>query len=177
MGKAEEGRMIAEAVEFDVTQLDLSRPVAGIEEIRAVNPHRFEMEMISAIVLLDPARKLIVGYKDFTPHDFWVRGHMPGFPLVPGVLMCEAAAQLCCYYTVTQKVCDPGVLMGLGGIEDTRFHRPVRPGDRLVLVGHGVKVHRRLTKFHTIGYVGRDKAFETTVTGVPIGKWEELKGA
>ena len=169
--------MTADAVEIDVTRLDLSRPIAGIEDIRAVNPHRFEMEMLSAIVLLDPARKLVVGYKDLTAEDFWVRGHMPGYPLFPGVLMCEAAAQLCCYYTVTQKVCDPGVLMGLGGIEDTRFLRPARPGERLVLVGRGLKVHRRLTRFHTLGYVGAEKVFETTVVGVPIGKWEELRGA
>jgi len=169
--------MAADALDLDVTRLDLSRPIAGIDDIRAVNPHRFEMEMITAIVLLDPARKLIVGYKDLTADDFWVRGHMPGFPLLPGVLMSEAAAQLCCYYTVTQKVCDPGVLMGLGGIEETRFLRPVRPGDRLVMVGRGLKVHRRLTRFRTIGYVRGEKVFETTVIGVPIGKWEELKGA
>jgi 3-hydroxyacyl-[acyl-carrier-protein] dehydratase len=67
--------------------------------------------------------------------------------------------------------------MGLGGIEEARFLRPVRPGDRLVLVGHGLRVHRRMTKFHTRGYVGGEKVFETQVVGVPIGKWEELTGA
>lgn len=169
--------MSAEVADLDVTQFDLSRPVAGIDEIRAVNPQRFELEMLSAIVLLDPARKLIVGYKDLTESEFWARGHMPGYPLLPGVLMSEAAAQLCCYYTVTQKVTDPGVLMGLGGIEDTRFLRPARPGDRLVMVGTGIKVHRRLTKFRIVGYVNAEKVFETTVIGVPIGKWEDLKGA
>jgi 3-hydroxyacyl-[acyl-carrier-protein] dehydratase len=169
--------MSAEVADLDVTQFDLSRPVAGIDEIRAVNPQRFELEMLSAIVLLDPVRKLVVGYKDLTESEFWARGHMPGYPLLPGVLMSEAAAQLCCYYTVTQKVTDPGVLMGLGGIEDTRFLRPVRPGNRLVMVGTGIKVHRRLTKFRTVGYVNAEKVFETTVIGVPIGKWEELKGA
>ncbi len=66
---------------------------------------------------------------------------------------------------------------GLGGIEDTRFLRPVRPGDRLVLVGSGEKVHRRMTKFRVSGYVGTERVFETLVVGVPIGKWEELKGA
>jgi 3-hydroxyacyl-[acyl-carrier-protein] dehydratase len=135
------------------------------------------MELLTAVVLLDPVRKLIVGYKDVRPDEFWVRGHMPAFPLMPGVLMCEAAAQLCCFYNVTQKVTDPGVLMGLGGIEEARFLRPVRPGDRLVLVGHGLKVHRRMTKFHTFGYVNNEKVFETKVVGVPIGKWEDLTGA
>ncbi|HEX4606831.1 MAG TPA: 3-hydroxyacyl-ACP dehydratase FabZ family protein [Urbifossiella sp.] len=169
--------MSAEVAELDVSTLDLSRPIAGIAEIQAINPHRFEMEMLTAVVLIDPARKLVVGYKDLTASDFWVRGHMPGFPLLPGVLMCEAAAQLCCYYTVTQKVCDADSLMGLGGIDETKFLRPVRPGDRLVLVGTGIKVHRRLTKFRTVGYVNAVKVFETTVTGVPIGKTKELQGA
>ena len=166
--------MTADADAIDVTQLDLSNPVADLDAIRSVNPHRYEFEMLSAVVSVDPARHRIVGYKDLSPADFWVRGHMPGYPLLPGVLMCEAAAQLCCYYTVTQKVCDPGALMALGGIEEARFLRPVRPGDRLVLVGTGLKVHRRMTKFHTAGYVGADKAFETVVVGVPIGKREEL---
>src|SRR3954451_13077423 len=102
--------------EIDLTQIDFSRPVAGPEQIREHLPHRYEMEMIKAVVLLDPARKLVVGYKDLTAQDFWVRGHMPGYPLFPGVLMCEAAAQLCCVYNATQKVNDPGMLMGLGGI-------------------------------------------------------------
>lgn len=164
-------------VGIDLAQIDFTRPVAGVEQIRQVNPHRFEFEMVTAIVLLDPQRRLIVGYKDMGPDDFWARGHMPGFPLFPGVLMCEAAAQLCCYYTVTQKVCDPGVLMGLGGIEEARFLRPVRPGERLVMVGVGEKVHRRMTKFRVTGTVTGEKAFEALVVGVPIGKLEDLKGA
>ena len=158
------------ADEVDLSSLDFSKPLAGIDEIRQVNPHRFEFEMLSGIVLLDTSRKLIVGYKDMAPDAFWVRGHMPGTPLFPGVLMCEAAAQLCCYYTVTQKVCDPNALMGLGGIEEARFHRPVKPGERLVIVGVGERLHRRLTKFRATGYVGTEKAFEALIVGVPIGK-------
>src|SRR5437868_1064419 len=117
------------AEEFDVTKLDFSRPVAGIELIRQILPHRFEMEMLTGIVLLDPAKHLIVGYKDVRADEFWVRGHMPSFPLFPGVLMCEAAAQLCCFYNVMQKVNDASTLMGLGGLDEARFLRPVRPGD------------------------------------------------
>ena len=169
--------MADESVVADLTAYDFEHPIAGIEELRAVNPHRFEFEMLTGIVHLDPVKHLIVGFKDMKADDFWTRGHMPGFPLFPGVLMCEAAAQMCGYYYVAQKVGDAGVLMGLAGIDEARFIRQVRPGERLVMVGTGVKVHRRLTRFRIVGQVGNEKAFEAVITGVPLGKLEELRGA
>jgi 3-hydroxyacyl-[acyl-carrier-protein] dehydratase len=102
---------------------------------------------------------------------------MPGYPLFPGVLMCEAAAQLCGYYVTSQKVVPDGSLMGLAGIDEARFVRAVRPGERLIVVGRAEKVHRKLNKFRVIGYVGTEKVFEALVTGVTMGKYEELKGA
>ena len=67
-----------------------------------------------------------------------MRGHMPGYPLLPGVLMCEAAAQLCSCYIVTSGLLE-GDFIGFGGMENVRFRGPVRPGDRLVLVGKGMQ--------------------------------------
>jgi 3-hydroxyacyl-[acyl-carrier-protein] dehydratase len=163
--------------EIDLSAFDYANPPIGIEQIRDVNPHRFEFEMLTGIVHIDPEKHRIVGFKNLSENDFWVRGHMPEVPLFPGVLMCEAAAQLCGYYYVTQKVGDPGNLLGLGGIDETRFVRTVKPGERLVLVGTGVKVHRRMTKFRVVGFVERDKVFETLVTGVPLGKFREFRSA
>jgi len=151
--------------------------LAGIEEIRGANPHRFEFEMLTGIVHLDPAKRLIVGFKDMRDDDFWTRGHMPGFALFPGVLMCEAAAQLCGYYYTVQKVGEADALLGLAGVDEARFIRLVRPGERLVMVGTGVKVHRRLTRFRVVGQVGTERAFEAVITGVPLGKLGELRGA
>jgi 3-hydroxyacyl-[acyl-carrier-protein] dehydratase len=163
--------------DIDLAAFDFANPPVGIEEIRTVNPHRFEFEMLTGIVHIDPTKHLIIGFKNLSTNDFWVRGHMPGVPLFPGVLMCEAAAQLCGYYYVTQKVGDPGNLLGLGGIDETRFVRTVKPGERLVLVGTGVKIHRRMTKFRVVGYVENEKVFETLVTGVPLGKKQEQHSA
>ncbi len=169
--------MSSEQLTLDLTALDFDHPVVNLEAIRGVNPQRYEMEMLSGIVHIDPQKHLIVGFKDTRHDEFWVRGHMPGFPLLPGVLMCEAAAQLCAYYFTSQSVGAPGSLVGLGAIDDARFHRPVRPGKRLILVGTGVKVHRRLTKFHVLGTVDGEKAFEVVVSGVVLGRLEELRGA
>jgi 3-hydroxyacyl-[acyl-carrier-protein] dehydratase len=164
-------------IEIDLSSFDYANPLIGIEQIRKANPQRFEFEMLTGIVRLDPEKHLIIGFKDLSVNDFWVRGHMPGFPLFPGVLMCEAAAQLVCYYYVTQKVGDHDNLLGLGAIDEARFVRTVKPGERLMLVGNGVKIHRRLTKFRVVGYVENEKVFEALVTGVPIGKMEDLRGA
>lgn len=166
-----------EAIAFDVASIDLNQCVADKTTIRAVNPHRFEFELLTAVVLIDPGKKLVVGYQDVPMDAFWARGHFPGRPLMPGVIMLEAAAQLCNYYTVTEKVVDDGVLMGLGGFEDVRFYRPVQPGDRLVIVGEGLRLNRRMTKCRSVGYVGTERVFEATVIGVPIGRLEDLKSA
>src|SRR5712692_6806954 len=91
---------------FDPAGLDLSRILVDQEGIRRVNRQRFEMEQLTAIVHIDREQNLIAGYKDVGPDEFWVRGHMPGYPLMPGVMMCEAAAQLCSYYLMTQHAFD-----------------------------------------------------------------------
>ena len=157
--------------EFDVTKIDFTRPVAGPDDIRAVNPHRFEMEMLTGIVLVDPAKHVIVGYKDLTPNDFWVRGHMPDYPLLPGVLMCEAAAQLCSYYITTQGLMH-GDFIGFGGMDNVRFRSPVRPGDRLVLICKVLRYHRRQTLFNVQGFVGTTMVFHADILGVPLSRKE-----
>ena len=75
------------------------------------------MEQLTAIVFDDVERGICVGYKDISPDEFWVRGHMPGMPLMPGVIMCEAAAQLCSYHVQTAQS---------AGRRDGRLRRPGR---------------------------------------------------
>ncbi|MCS6850268.1 MAG: beta-hydroxyacyl-ACP dehydratase [Gemmataceae bacterium] len=154
-------------VHLDPQAIDLNRVVADIDAIRRVNPQRHEMEQLTAIVLIDPERHLIVGYKDVRPDEFWVRGHMPDYPLFPGVLMCEAAAQLCSFYTASQGVM-AGDFIGFGGLENVRFRSPVRPGDRLVLIGKGVRLRRRQTVFNVQGFVQATMVFHADVIGVPL---------
>jgi 3-hydroxyacyl-[acyl-carrier-protein] dehydratase len=152
---------------LDPSQIDLDHVLADQEAIRKVNPQRFEMEMLTAIVLFDPEQNLIAGYKDVRADEFWVRGHMPDYPLMPGVLMCEAAAQLCAYY-VGSGFTRIGDFIGLGGLEEVRFRSPVRPGDRLVLVGKAIKLNRRQMIMNVQGFVGATMVFHANVVGVPL---------
>jgi 3-hydroxyacyl-[acyl-carrier-protein] dehydratase len=152
---------------FDPARIDMEKIVADQEAIRAVNPQRYEMEQLTAIVLIDRDNHLIVGYKEVRPDEFWVRGHMPNYPLLPGVFMCEAAAQLCSYYTTTQGLLQ-GDFIGFGGLENVRFRGTVRPGDRFVLVGKGIRLHRRQTIFNVQGFVGTTMVFHADIIGVPM---------
>jgi 3-hydroxyacyl-[acyl-carrier-protein] dehydratase len=154
-------------VHLDPTQLDFGRVVADREAIRRVNPQRFEMEQLTAVVHVDPSQHLVAGYKDVAADEFWVRGHMPDYPLLPGVLMCEAAAQLCSYYIVTNGL-QQGDFIGFGGLENVRFRGVVRPGDRLVLVAKGIRMHRRQTIFNVQGFVNGVMVFHADIIGVPL---------
>jgi 3-hydroxyacyl-[acyl-carrier-protein] dehydratase len=154
---------------FDVTRLDLGRIVADREAIRRVNPQRFEFEQLDAVVFVDPAQHLVAGYKDVRADEFWVRGHMPGYPILPGVLMCEAAAQLCGYYILSQKLMG-GDFMGFGGMENVRFRSPVYPGQRLVMVAKATKVNRRQTVCNVQGFVDSLMVFHGDVFGVPLNR-------
>jgi len=156
---------------LDPAGLDLNRVVADQEAIRRVNLQRFELEQLNAIVYIDPTQHLIVGYKDVRPDEFWVRGHMPGYPLLPGILMCEAAAQLCSYYTASQSVVQ-GDFIGFGGMDNVHFRSPVRPGERLVLVGKALKLHRRQTLFNCQGFVGTTMVFDADILGMPLTRKE-----
>jgi 3-hydroxyacyl-[acyl-carrier-protein] dehydratase len=157
------------ALHLDPSAVDCSRVVVDLEAIRKVNPQRFEMEQLTAIVLMDTERQLIAGYKDVRVDEFWVRGHMPAFPLLPGVLMCEAAAQLASYYMVTTGF-GSGDFIGFGGLEHVRFRGMVKPGDRFLLIGKVVKLHRRQSILNVQGFVGGNLVFHGEIIGVPISR-------
>src|SRR4051794_23250952 len=102
---------------YDLAAIDFKNVLADREAIRRVNPQRFEMEQLDAVVHLDTVGDIIVGYKDVRGDEFWVRGHMPDYPLLPGVLICEAAAQLSSFFTITKGITF-GDFIGFGGMEN-----------------------------------------------------------
>ena len=134
--------MVRKPLILDFSEYDTNVVIADIEEIRRLNRQRFEMEQLTAICYDDPERHIRAGYKDIGPNEFWARGHFPGMPLMPGVIMCEAAAQLASYYTQHHRLM-AGIL-GFGGLEEVRFRDVVRPGDRFVIVARLLKIRRAL---------------------------------
>ena len=152
----------------DPASLNHGQVVADLEGIRRVNPQRYELEQLNAIILIDREQQIIAGYKDVRPDEFWVRGHLPDYPLLPGVLICEAAAQLCSYYITSAKLI--AGFLGFGGMENVRFRGTVRPGDRLLLIGKALKIHRRKTVFSVQGFVGGSMVFHGDIIGMPLAR-------
>lgn len=152
----------------DPTTLDDSVITADLDAIRKFNAQRFEMEQLTAIIYEDPENKICVGYKDVTENEFWVRGHMPGMPLMPGVVMLEAVAQLCSYCATKYDLLG-AEMVGFGGLEDVRFRDPVVPGDRLLVMCQQIRVRRGrmiVSKFQ--GFVRNNLVLEGILKGIAI---------
>lgn len=161
---------------LDLSTIDLTLVIAGKDKIRSVLPQRFEMEQLDAIVLSSKDDGLVIGYKDISDEEFWAKGHMPGMPIFPGVLICETAAQLCSYHALTETIIG-GDFIAFGGLENVRFRAMVRPGDRLVLVGKAGKINRRQMNYSVQGFVGTTLVFHGDIIGMAVNRTGNEKPA
>jgi 3-hydroxyacyl-[acyl-carrier-protein] dehydratase len=149
---------------FDISGIDLNKVAYDQQAIRDANPQRGDMEHLNAIVWVDPAVGHIVGFKDVRPDEFWVEGHIPGRPLLPGVIMIEAAAQLASFYM--RMFNGWKGFIGFGGVEETKFRMQVTPGCRMYLVGKKIWERHKRTYCNVQGLVNGNLAFETGIIGV-----------
>ena len=152
----------------DLSNVQVDPPLADLDEIRKYNPQRHEMEQLTGIAYIDNDKHICVGFKDITDQEFWCRGHMPGMPLMPGVIMCEAAAQLASFYTQRFDLLG-SEMVGFGGLEDVRFRDPVVPGDRLFVITELSRVRRgRLIVARFQGVVDNRIVFDGVLKGIPL---------
>ena len=152
---------------IDPATIDTSTTQYGIEAIRKFNRQRYEMEQLTAIVSVDLEKRLIIAYKDISKDEFWTRGHIPGRPLMPGVVMCEAVAQAASFL-IAQCVKDLKDFVGFGGLDGVRFRGEVKPGDRFVIVGQIESLRRAYAVMNAQAFVGTRMVFEGTIIGVPM---------
>ena len=153
---------------FSPAELDFDNPIADQNAIRELNPQRYEMEHLTAVLAEDLDRSACVGYKDVTDDEFWINGHMPGMPLMPAVVQLEAVAQLASFFTQRHDVLGAD-MVGFGGVDNTRFRDIVVPGDRLVLMIQLTKARRnRMIVAAFQGVVNGSLVVDGTIRGIPI---------
>jgi 3-hydroxyacyl-[acyl-carrier-protein] dehydratase len=103
----------------------------GRSEIEAILPHRPPFLLIDEVVELEPGSR-VVARKHVRDDEFWVTGHFPGRPVMPGVLIVEAMAQTGAVAVLSEEE-NRGRIAFFAGIDDVRFKRIVEPGDDLEL--------------------------------------------
>jgi 3-hydroxyacyl-[acyl-carrier-protein] dehydratase len=160
---------------FDYKKFNYDKPLYDINEIRRINAQRHEMEQLSGVVWVDKDAQGIIGFKDVAEDEFWCKGHMPGFPLMPGVLLCEAAAQLCAFFVRKFNLLNAGDFMGFGGMDGIRFRQAVFPPKRVIFLAKATRIRPRVVaQFDFQAFVDDKLAMEGNMLGIPISRKENL---
>lgn len=150
----------------DLNQLDLSKVCFTREQIYAHLPHRYEFMQMDAIIHLDYEKKIGVGLREVREDEFWVKGHIPGRPLFPGVLMIETAAQMAAF--LSHQISPDERFMGFGGVDGVKFRGAVVPPAKMYILLQVVEIKPRRTIADAQGIVNDKLVFEGRVTGMPL---------
>ena len=116
-----------------------------LEEITAVLPHRYPFLLVDRIAELIPGER-IVGLKNVTINEPFFQGHFPGAPVMPGVLVVEALAQVGAVLALREIEERDSKLVLFTGIREARFRKPVVPGDTLVLEVTALRIGSRVQR-------------------------------
>ncbi len=122
-------------------------PAIDIHRVQRILPHRYPFLMIDRIVEIEGTRR-VVGLKNVTINEPFFQGHYPGDPIMPGVLIIEALAQIG-GVLLSQKLEHKGKVAVLLSLDKVKFRRSVRPGDQLMLEAEAIRV--RSTTGHVKG--------------------------
>lgn len=139
-----------------------TKPLLDRSEIEAILPHREPFLLIDEVVELEPGSR-VVARKRVRPDEWYLSGHFPGRPIMPGVLIVEAMAQTGAVAVLSEEE-NRGRLALFAGIDGVRFKRIVEPGDELELTCDLEKVRGPIGKGRAEARVGGELAARGVLT-------------
>jgi len=150
----------------NLDQIDLTQTVFSKEQIYEKLPHRFEIMQVDRIVHFDREEAVGVAAREVRLDEFWVRGHIPGRPLLPGVLMLETAAQMASF--LSDEMRPEPRFMGFGGLDGVKFRAAVSPPAIMYVIEKLIEVRPRRTVCDAQGFVDGRMVFEARIIGMPM---------
>lgn len=152
-------------------QWAVQAPAVDSRQLTRILPHRYPMLLVDRVIEIDGDRRA-VGIKNVTVNEPFFQGHYPGTPIMPGVLVVEAMAQLS-GVLIGQKLEHTGKLAVLLSLDRVKLRRPVTPGDQLVMEAEAVKVRSRIAHMRCRAYVGEEPAAEAEVKFMLVDEDQE----
>lgn len=113
-------------------------------DIEEIIPHRYPFRFVDQVLELEPGKRAL-GIKNVTANEWFFQGHFPGYPIMPGVLVLEALAQLGAAVILSLPE-NRGKMVLFAGIDKVRFKREVKPGDQILLSVVIGRWHRNIGK-------------------------------
>ncbi len=138
------------------------KPVFEIEDIEKIIPHRFPFLLVDRIIELEEDKR-VIGIKNVSANEWFFQGHFPGRPVMPGVLIVEAIAQVAGVLMLSKKE-NRDKLAFFMSIEQAKFRRAVKPGDQLVLKVEVSRLKSRVGQVQGKAYVDDKVACEATLS-------------
>ncbi|MCK9376908.1 MAG: 3-hydroxyacyl-ACP dehydratase FabZ [Syntrophobacterales bacterium] len=143
-----------------------------LEEIHRVLPHRYPFLLVDRILSLEKGKR-VVGIKNVSINEPFFQGHFPGRPIMPGVLIVEAMAQvggILALLSLPEKLDNP--LVYLLGLDKVRFRQPVVPGDQLQIEVESMRGGKKFWKMKAQAFVNQTLVAEAELMAA-MGQGEE----
>lgn len=139
----------------------MRREIMDIEAIKETIPHRYPFLLVDGVTEIEEGKR-VVGFKNVSANEPYFQGHFPDYPVMPGVLIVEALAQVGAIAVLGMEE-NEGKIGFLAGIDKCRFKRQVKPGDQLKLEVEIIRIRGPIGKGKGIATVDGEVACEAEI--------------